>query len=115
MGKLIRLVVVVLVVYGCWQAASAQWDQFKFEDAVRQLAAFGADQTDETLRAAVGAEAGLLGIRIEPSHVSIRRAAEHIYIDIEYVRPVQILPWYQYNWAFAVKVDSWRVPGGRLK
>ena len=115
MGRLIRFAVVALALYGVWQAASAQWDHFKFEDAARQLAEFGADQGDDGLRAAVVAEATKLGIRIDPASVSIRKAANHIYIDVAYTRPVQVLPWYRYNWAFAVKVESWHFPGGGVK
>ncbi|MCX6537509.1 MAG: hypothetical protein NT151_01040 [Acidobacteria bacterium] len=115
MGRLIRLAVVALVVYGCWQAASAQLDHFKLEDAVRQLAEFGADQGDDAVRTAVVAEATKLGIRIDPARVSIRKTADHIYIDVAYTRLVQVLPWYRYNWAFAVKVQSWYVSGARIR
>jgi len=40
---------------------------------------------------------------------------DHIYIDLTYTRPVQILPWYQYNWTFAVHAESWQMPGSRVK
>ena len=112
MGKLIRFAIVALVLYGTWQAGSAQLDHFRFEDAVRQLAEFRADQGDDNLRAAVIAEADRLGIPIDPARVSIRKAADRLYIDVAYTRPVQVLPWYRYNWAFAVKVQRWYMPGG---
>jgi hypothetical protein len=115
MGRLIRLAIVALVVYGSWHAVSAQLDHFKLEDAVRQIAEFGADQDDSAVRAAVVVEATRVGIPIDPARVSIRRAAERIYIDIAYTRSVQVLPWYRYNWAFTVKVESWHVRGGLTK
>ena len=115
MGRLIRFAVVALVLYGCWQAGSAQWDHFTFEDAVRQLAEFRAEQADDEVRAAVVAEADRLGIRVDPARVGVRKEASRIFIDVAYTRPVQLLPGYRYNWEFAIRVDHWYLPGGRLK
>ncbi len=115
MGRLIKLAIVVLVLYGAWQAGAAQLDHFKYEDAVRQLAEFHSAQDEDDVRTAVVAEAARMGIKVDPARVSVRKAAEHIYIDVAYTRPVQLLPWYRYNWAFVVKVESWYVPGARLK
>ncbi|MCX6545507.1 MAG: hypothetical protein NTV05_13990 [Acidobacteria bacterium] len=115
MGKLIKLAIAALVLYAAWQAGSAQLDHFKFEDSVRQVAEFRGDRDDDETRTVVVAEGSKIGIRIDPAGVSIRKVMDHIYIDVVYTRPVQILPWYQYNWTFAVNAESWRMPGGRTK
>jgi hypothetical protein len=115
MGKLIRFAIVALVLYGTWQTAAAQWDFFKFRDAVRALVLFGGDEGDDALRTRIVAEGSKVGIQVEPARVSIRSAADHTYVDVAYTRPVQLLPWYEYKWSFEFKAESWRVPGGRIR
>jgi hypothetical protein len=115
MGKLIKLAFVALLLFGLWQISAAQFDQFKFEDAVRQVAEFRSTQEEEDVRAAVVSEATRLGLKVDPARVSIHRAGEHIYIDVAYERGVQVLPWYRYNWPFVLKVEGWYVPGARAK
>jgi hypothetical protein len=115
MARIIQLAVVALVLYGAWQAGSAQLDHFKLEDAVRQIAEFRGDREDADVRAAVVAEGSRLSIRIDPAGVTVRKVVDHVYIDLVYTRPVQVLPWYQYNWTFAAHVESWQMPGSRIK
>ena len=115
MGRIIKLAVAVLVVYAAWQGASAQWNHFAFQDAVRQLIEFGADPGDDAIRTAVVTEGAKLGIRVDPERVTITRSADHVYIDASYTRPVQLLPRYFYNWPFTLKVERWFVPGGRIR
>jgi hypothetical protein len=103
------------VLYAAWQAGSAQLDHFKFEDSVRQIAEFRGDRDDDETRSVIVAEGSKIGVPIDPAAVSIRKVMNHIYIDVIYTRPVRILPWYQYNWTFAVKAESWQIPGGFAK
>jgi hypothetical protein len=115
MGKLIRLAIAALVLYGCWQAGSAQWDFFRLREAVRELALFSAEEGEEALRTKIVAEAAKAGIRIDPARVSITSTGDRTQIDVAYTRSVRLLPWYRYEWSFAFKAESWRVPGGRLR
>lgn len=115
MGRVIKFAIVVLAVYAAWQAGSAQWDHFEFQDAVRQLTEFGGEQPDEALRIGVIAAGAKVGILLVPANVGITRVADHLYVNVSYTRPVQLLPWYRYNWPFSVKIDRWFIPGGRFR
>jgi len=115
MARLIKIVIVALVIYAAWHGVSAQWDHFAFQDAVRQLAEFGEDRGDDALRAGVIAEGARIGVLIEPERVVITRTADHLYLNIAYTRPVQVLPGYRYNWTFTAKVERWYIPGGRIR
>ncbi|MEI6669027.1 MAG: hypothetical protein WCP29_12805 [Acidobacteriota bacterium] len=115
MGKLIRFAIVAVVLYGGWQAAAARWDHFQLTDAVRQLAEFQAERADDEIRARVVAEAAKLDIALTPDQVRVRKAGDRIFIDVNYVRQVQVLPWYRYPWKLDLAVQNWYVPGGRIR
>jgi hypothetical protein len=115
MGRLLKLAIVGLVIYGGWQSTLAQWDHFKLGDSVRQLTEFRAEQPEEEVRTMVVAEAAKLGIGLDPARVNIQKVADRLRIDARYARPVNVLPWYRYNWPFELKVEIWSIPNGRLR
>ena len=115
MARIVRLLLVALVLFATWQAAVAQWHNFKLEDAVKQLATFGVDQDGDVTRAAVLAEGLNQGITLAPEQVIVNRIADHVYIQVEYTRPIQLLPGYTYRWTFRINAEGYFVPGGRIQ
>lgn len=115
MGRVIRLVVVALVLYGCWHAVRAQWEYLQFKDAVDQIAQFGVDKDPDDIRASVLSAGTKLGIPLAPERVAVRKESDHLYIDVVYTRPVEILPRYMYPWTFTVNAHGWFVPGGQIR
>ena len=59
MGRLIRLVITLLVLWAVWHWAVAEWQRFTFEDEVKLVAQFGADRDEDAVRAAVVAAVGV--------------------------------------------------------
>jgi hypothetical protein len=116
MARLIRLVIVACVAWAAAHAGWAAWQQFKFSDSVTQIAQFGADRDEESVRAAVLEEAAKLGLPVTPRGVNIRRQEQpaHLYIDVVYTAQVEILPRVNYPWTFTVNAHGWFVPGGRI-
>ena len=115
MGRTLRLVVAILVLFGAWKAASAQMDQLKFEDAVRHVATFSADQDEGTVREAVMKEAKALSLPVEPSLVFVKKDNDHIHIELTYIRTVRLLPFFSSDWPFAVKADTFYIPGSHFR
>jgi hypothetical protein len=116
MARLIRLAIVACVAWAAWHAGMAAWQQFEFSDAVSQIAQFGADRDEESVRAAVLEEAAKLDLPVTAKGVSIRRQEQpaHLYIDVSYTAQVEILPRYTYPWTFTTSAHGWFVPGGRI-
>ncbi|MCX6550383.1 MAG: hypothetical protein NTY02_05135 [Acidobacteria bacterium] len=114
MGRLVRVVIAALVLFALWHAAAAEWRQFQFEAAVKEIAQFGADREEGAVHAEVMAAAAKLGVPVAAERLTVRREADHVFIDLEYVAPIEILPRYFYPWTFKVSAQGWFVPGGRI-
>jgi predicted amidohydrolase len=113
-GRLIRFAISVLVLWAVWHAGAAQWQQFQFQDEVKQIAQFGADRDEETVRAAVMDAAARLRVPITADRVQVRRQNDRIYIDAAYTAQIEILPRYRISWLFTASAEGWFVPGGRF-
>ena len=114
MGRLIRLIISALVLWAVWHAGAAQWQQFQFQDEVKQIAQFGADRDEEAVRAAVMEAAAKLAVPLSPDRVQVRKQGDHVYIDADYTAQIEILPRYTYPWTFHTAAEGWFVPGGRF-
>jgi len=115
MGRALRLIVAALVLFGTWKAASAQMDQLKFEEAVKHVATFSAEQDEFTVKQAVMKEALALSLPVEPSLVFVQKDNDRIHIEVTYIRTVRLLPFYSTNWPFAVKADTSYIPGSHIR
>ena len=115
MGRLIRFAIVALLLWAVWHIGAAMWQQFQFQDEVKQVAQFGADRDEATLRNAVMEAATKLEVPLEAERVNVRKQGDHVYIDLAYTVPVEILPRYRYPWTFTVSAEGWFVPGGRFQ
>lgn len=112
---MLRLLVAALVLFGTWKAASAQMDQLKFEEAVKHVATFSAEQDELTVKQAVLKEARALNLPVEPSLVFVKKADDSIHIELTYVRTIHLLPFYRTNWPFAVVANTSYLSGSRIR
>jgi hypothetical protein len=115
MGRLIRFAIVALLLWAVWHVGAAMWQQFRFEDQVKQVAQFGADRDEATVRGAVMEAATTLRVPLEAGRVNVRRQNDRLYIDLVYTARIEILPRYTYPWTFTVSAEGWFVPGGRIQ
>jgi len=115
MGRALRVVVVGLVLFATWKAGSAQMDQLKFEEAVRHVATFSAEQDEAAVLQAVMKEAQALSLPVEPSLVLVKKDNDRIHIELTYIRTIHLLPFYSTNWPFAVKADTFYIPGSHIR
>lgn len=111
-GRLIRLVLVVLVLLGAWRIGQVSLAHYRFADEVDLIAQRGVRTSEPEVRAAVSDAATRFGIPVTADDVAIRIQAEHVYVDLAYIRQVEILPRYRYPWRFEVHAHGWVVPSG---
>jgi hypothetical protein len=111
-GRIIRLVIVVLVLFAAWRVGQAYVAHYKFADEVDQIAQTGVRSNEEDIRGAVVSAAKMYTIPVDPELVSVRLQGEHVYIDLRYTRSIEVLPRYVYPWKFSVEAHGWIVPSG---
>lgn len=114
-GRLIRLIIIVLVVLAVGRIGSAYFAHYKFDDEVSQIAQRSTQADEAEVRAAVIDAAQQLEIPIDPTQVSVRLQAEHVYIDVRYTRQIEVLPRYMYPWQFTVSAHGWVLGSGGKK
>jgi hypothetical protein len=115
MGRIVRYVITAALLWAAWHVGSAQWQQFVFEDDVKQIAQCGADRDEEGIRAAVMEAAANRLVPLSADRVQVRRQSERLYINAAYTAQIEVLPRYHYPWVFTVSAEGWFVPGGRIQ
>ena len=115
MGRLIRYAIAAAVLWALWHVGAAQWQQFVFQDDLKQIAQFGSDRSEEAVRAAVMEAAANRRVPLSPERLQVRKQTDHLYIDASYTAQIEIFPRYNYPWTFTVFAEGWLVPGGRFQ
>lgn len=95
--RLIALVVFGLFAYAGWHVGLAWFHAQKFEDAVKEIALFGASKSDEALATSVLGAAADNHVPLDPDFIEISRRSEigtndHVVIKVSYAMMVPILP-----------------------
>jgi hypothetical protein len=103
---LIKLVIVGLIANAAWRLGSAYVTFYRFQDAVAEIAQFGAQRSGADLHQRVGDLASQYGLPLADDAFTVRRdERNHTYVDGSYVAPVEFLPGYRYPWTFTWHVD----------
>ncbi len=113
LSKIIKLLVVLLIANATWRIGVVYVAHYKLEDAIQQLAQFEIDRDVEAIRARIMDEAARLGLPVDAERVSVRKEGEHLYIDVTYTVPIEVLPRVTRPWNFVINAHGWYVPGGR--
>jgi hypothetical protein len=114
-GRIIRYAISIAVLWAAWHVGSAQWQQFVFQDDLKQIAQFGSDRDEETVRTAVMEAAANRRVPLAPESLKVRKQADRVYIDATYTVQIEVLPRYMYPWTFTASAEGWFVPGGRFQ
>ena len=113
-GRIFRYVIAAAILWAAWHVGAAQWQQFVFQDDLKQIAQFGSDRDEDTIRGAVMEAAATRRVPLSPDRLQIRKLADRLYIDAAYTAQVEVLPRYRYPWVYTVSVEGWFIPGGRI-
>lgn len=114
-GRIVRLVLVGLVLLGCWRLGQAYMDHYRLADELDRIASRGVRTDEAEVRRAIEEAVARLAAPVDPRAISVRVEAEHVYIDARYTRPVEILPGYRYAWSFTSSSHGWVVPTGGVR
>jgi len=95
--KVIGLVLFLLVANAGFRVAIVWFHNQQFEDAVREIALFGAGKSDDTLKNSVMGAASDNQVPLDPDFVDISRrnvvgTADHVIIKYSYAVMVPVIP-----------------------
>jgi hypothetical protein len=106
---LIRVAIAALIANAVWRLGSEYVTYFQFKDEVRSAATSGKG-SDEDLRSRIDALAERYDISIEEGAVRVMtdasRSVEHAIVEVYYVKPIELVPGYEYPWRFSFTVDT---------
>ena len=103
--KILSLVVFLLLVNAGWRVGIAFFHDQQFNDAVREIALFGAGKPDEALRQRVMEAAAQNSIPLEPEYIEITRRTvvvpnDKVTIKVTYAELIQLAPGYARRFDF---------------
>lgn len=105
MKTIIKLLVTALVLHATWKAGSTYLRFWQFKEEVTEIAQFGVNQSNESLRNRVLDAADRMEIPINRATLSVERRQARIIVDGTYVEQVEIVPRYFYPWEAKLHVD----------
>ena len=103
--RVISLVIFLLIMNATWRVGMAFFHDQQFNDAVREIALFGAGKPDEALRQGVMEAAAKNSIPIEPEYIEITRRSvvvpnDKVTIKVTYAELIKLAPGYARRFDF---------------
>lgn len=103
--KVLSLVVFLLVANAGLRVGLAFFHQQQFNDAVREIALFGAGQPDEALKEKVMAAASENSVPMDPDYIEISRRTvvvpnDKVVIKVAYAELIKLAPGYSRRFDF---------------
>ena len=106
--RLLKLLIVALVLHAVWRSGTAYWEFYQFRDKVQEAAQFSAGKTDAEVHDRVMQQAAAFRVPVKPENVQIRRDGQQTYIDVTYVKDIELVPKMAPKaWPFTIHVDAW--------
>jgi hypothetical protein len=114
MKSIIKIVLVILVITVCFNAARAILGNSQFEDAVHEALLFDPRQSDEEIVAMVTKIADEYGVEIDPANIETRQVGADVIVDMKYTESVVLVPGvYTREWTFSPTASARILTGTR--
>ncbi len=105
--RLIELLLVAALGYALIHTVPVYWNNYKFEDALQEMATFAAEKTEDELRDRVVKLASENDIPLEADDIVVHQSDDATEILAPYTKKVEVLPRFVYTANFDVKVKEW--------
>jgi hypothetical protein len=113
MKTIIKIVVTLVILTGCFQAARYALNNFQFEDAVQQRLLFDTRATDAEVVTSVMRIAREYSIVLKEDDISVQMIGMDRVVDMPYTVTVPLLPGlFEYPWRFTPKASTRILTGG---
>ena len=107
MKSLIKLAVFLLVAHALYRFVPPYWDHTQFVREVKDTSVGWHENTDEQVRDLVLAMAEARRIPVAREQINVRRERDHLFVDVAYARPMELVPGSTYRWEFDSTVETW--------
>lgn len=104
---LFKLAVLLLLANALFRFTPAYWRHHQFEAAVKDASLQWRGLKDDAVIAQVLSQAAQHDVPIGREHIEIRRVKDHLYLDVAYDVPLELIPARRRPWRFDVNVDAW--------
>ena len=112
MKTIIKIVITLLVLTACFQAARYALNNFQFEDAVQQRLLFDTKASDTEVVNTVLRIAREYSIVIKEDDVSVQMIGQDRVVDMPYTVTIPLLPGiWEYPWEFTPKASTRMLAG----
>ena len=102
---LLRLAVVALVANATWHLFGAYSPHYKFKDAAQYAAQYRGDLSDDALKDKILGLASQHDVPVGADDLSVTHEEAHTFVQVSYVRPVDLAPGFTYPWPFSFHID----------
>ena len=111
MGRLIKLILAVLVLWAAWHIGVSYYRFYMFQDAVQQMVQAGGGDADEVLVAQAAKLATENQVPLAAEDITVRREGGQTVVEASYVERVEVLPRYRYPFTHALHVRVFMLAG----
>ena len=109
----IKLALAALIANAAWHVGSVYASYYKFKDAVQETTQYGADKSDDDLRARIVELGTEYDLPVTDDSFSLSRSGEHTITDGAFTQPIEVLPSYRYKWPFTWHTDTFTLKGAK--
>jgi len=114
MKTIIKIVVALVVIVGCFNAGRAIMSEYRFEDAVHEALLFDPRMTDKEIVQMVMKTAGDYNVPIDPKDIAIRQQGPDVTVNMSYTQNVVVIPGvFEKEWTFTPSASTRLLVGKR--
>lgn len=112
MKTIIKIVITVVILTACFQAARYYFNNFQFEDAAQQRLLFETRASDAEVSNLMMKLAGEYQLPLREENISIRMIGQDRVVEMEYTETVPLIPGvFSYPWKFTPKTSTRMLSG----
>jgi len=114
MKTIIKIVIAILVITVCFNAARAILGNSQFEDAVHELLLFDPRASDEEIVEKIVKTADQYDVPLDPKEITIKQVGQDVVVDMSYTYNVVLVPGvYARDWTFTPHASARILTGSR--
>ena len=109
MKSLIKLLIAALIANATWRIGTEYLSYYKFKDSVREFTQHRAPKNESQIRERIMELASQYDVPLTYESFTVNQVNNHTIIDGSYVKPIDVVPTYRYNWPFQFHIDTFVV------
>ena len=116
MKTIIKIVIALVIVLGCFNVGRALMNEYQFEDSVHDALLFDPRMTDAEITAMVLERASQFSVPLEAGDIQIREVGPDVHVDMSYTTTVVVIPGVlEKDWTFTPSTSTRMLVGNRRR